>query len=230
MKTKPRLILLANLVLLECLGIAGAGAEEISYSFSRLSPGPLGGQDGWSQGKAVVQSGLNDRKTPVIAGTTDAEWSHYRFFDSMEIKETTRTVIFEFDMAPLVDGGKVVAIGPVPGGYKMGLPDFNFGFLLGNLFVAPGRTWDVVTAHQPLMAGDWYRLRAVVDLAAQEGNGEISVFIKNVSAEQEEFAPVKGLQNIKMNLLPGSSERWKGIWMRLNGPCKADNLSVKALP
>ena len=80
-------------------------------------------------------------------------------------------------------------------------------------------------------AGDWLRVRLVIDFQANGGRGFGDVYFKNLTQGDPKFLPVSGLQDVNLAMGGVDASAWDAItirtdWARVNS--RIDNLTIQA--
>jgi hypothetical protein len=244
-------IMMATVATALDLGFASfAGAD--TYTFENLASGAnLAGQDNWKLllgSSSVVTSGTGVDTTKIaqsiygaggtvtmLTRTNDSNFSFPQFAGT----ETAATLQFDVFM-----GLTSSSIGNFGANFGLGHgSDIGAQFGINGGLPAPfGPGGDFFELREPgfgtdhlspvpasVLAGDWLRLRLVMDFTANGGDGAGSMLFADLTAGSA-FSPITGLQNIDLNL-SNSAASWDEMFLRLDefdsrAPMGADNLVV----
>ena len=241
MRHAIRSVRTGTLAIVAAVGLAQPGRTQTTYDFEALSPGDLLGQDGWVSATfgttaLAVTTGIGTNDTQVVENSQSAVTVMARRADPgfglPPLTGAETSVTLEVDciadwnigfnafvgIAPwadlnsnsVVDGGEV---GPLFGfnhNAGSGAPSFYLGDS------AAGATSILAPVPTSVDPGDWLRIRLVMDLTANGGNGAGTLTFRNLTDDEPGFSAT-GVTGFDLRFSQGRHPTtWNGVFIRID--------------
>jgi hypothetical protein len=246
--------LAVSLVVVASLSLASPTLAQSTYDFEGLSfeEGHLIGQDGWLPTVAdnpglFAQEGIGWNDSIVIDMPFGFTGIAGRLFDGTfghpPLTGSETSMRFEVDVradwtagfnafagfAPWADLDSDMFVDyPAEIGPLFGFTH-NAGVDVPNFYLgssASGATFAVAAAPISVDKGDWLRIRLVMNLAANGGDGAGELQYRNLTDDDLIFRPT-GISGFDLGLLGGPSpSAWNGVVVRLDNSVQLDNVTV----
>jgi hypothetical protein len=245
-------LIFSLLLALACVAIP---AQATTYTFEGLVGGNLLGQDNWlhyntganAGGEAQVQAGTGSNGTTVARSNTGnvqvsrANDANYSFPAINSAVTIIQQADFRFNgdenifmLSTDAANGAIFNTTPYVGLTGNLTTTAAFRFRLSHF----GAAFNVLfsDAAPEIEAGDWIRVRTVLDMAANGGDGSASVSYQDLTLGQAGFTPIPGMQSVAAGLLANglaNKYTFDRMYFRggtANGGQQIDNLTVEIVP